>query len=72
MIEIRKHGKLVDKRYLTGCKKCGCEFWFDRADFLGKNGEWVQIKCPECGHVWVGKFIGDIAWIGEYLREESK
>ena len=68
MIEIRKHGKFTKLRFLTGCKKCGCEFYFDRADFIGENGKWVQIQCPECKHTWVGKHMGDIAWVGEELK----
>lgn len=67
MIEIRKHGKLVTRRYLTGCHKCGCEFYFDRGDYVGENGKGVVIKCPECGHTWSGKRMGDIAWTGEDL-----
>ena len=70
MIEIRKHGKLVSLRYLTGCKKCGCEFWFDRGDYVGKNGDGVAIQCPECKHIWTGKYIGDIAWSGQYVNNE--
>lgn len=72
MIEIRKHGKLVDRRYLTGCRKCGCEFWFDRADYIGKNGEKVTISCPECKHIWSGQRMGNIAWTAELLKEETK
>ena len=72
MIEIRKHGKLVKQRYLTGCKECGCEFWFDHSDYFGENGKFVEISCPECGHKWSGKRIGNIAWVGEILKEERK
>ena len=68
MIEIRKHGNRVKRRYLTGCKQCGCEFWFDKTDYVGANSKWVQIRCPECGKTWSGKYIGDIAWVGEELK----
>ena len=71
MIEIRKHGKLVTRRYLTGCKKCGCEFWFDRSDYIGQNQDSVAIQCPECGYVWTGKYIGDIAWVGQDIKEDA-
>lgn len=71
MIEIRKHGKLFDTRYLTGCKECGCEFWFDRHDYIGESGQGVAIKCPECGHVMAGKVMGDIAWVGEKIKEND-
>lgn len=67
MIEIRKHGKFVQTKYLTGCKKCGCEFWFTNGDYKGTNGEKVSISCPECGHTWSGKFMGNIAWTGEFI-----
>ena len=70
MIEIRKHGKLVTRRYLTGCHICGCEFYFDRADYVGENGKWVEIKCPECGQIQIGKYIGDIAWVAEDLKDD--
>lgn len=69
MIEIRKHGKFVNCRYLTGCRKCGCEFWFNRGDYLGINGNGVAIQCPECKHTWTGKRIGDIAWVGEEVTK---
>ena len=72
MIEIRKHGNLVNRRYLTGCRKCGCEFWFDRADYSGENGKRVVISCPECKHSWRGKRMGNIAWTAEILKEEIK
>ena len=71
MIEIRKHGKLVDHRYLTGCHKCGCEFWFDRSDYTGENGKYVEIQCPECGQNQIGKYIGDIAWTAEVVSNEN-
>ena len=71
MIEIRKHGKLVTRRYLTGCHKCGCEFWFDRSDYTGENGNWVEIKCPECGQKWGGNVMGDISWTAEVLSHED-
>lgn len=67
MIEIRKHGKFVTKRYITRCSKCGCEFYFDRADYIGENGKWVEIKCPECGQSWGGRYMGDIAWSAEIV-----
>ena len=71
MIEIRKHGKFVTHRYLTGCNKCGCEFWFTKGDYVGENTEGVAIKCPECGHIWTGKYIGNIAWVGEELKGDE-
>ena len=37
MIEIRKHGKFVLYKYLTGCEKCGCEFYFTHGDYGGIN-----------------------------------
>lgn len=75
MIEIRKHGKPGRRfrtRYLTGCKKCGCEFWFDKNDYEGINGIFVAIKCPECGNAMTGICLGDIAWVAEQIEEETK
>ena len=71
MLEIRKHGKYVKTRYLIGCKKCGCEFYFTHGDYKGINGKGVTISCPECGHMWAGKYIGNIAWVGENIDKEE-
>ena len=70
MIEIRKHGKNYI-RYLTQCAECGCEFWFDKNDHSGVSGQCVGITCPECGHMMVGQYLGDIAWCGELIREDD-
>lgn len=72
MIEVKKHGDLVRHKYITGCKKCGCEFYFTDVDYTGINGKGVLIACPECGHMWAGKYIGDIAWSGVCVREENE
>lgn len=71
MIEIRKHGKFVLYKYLTGCKKCGCEFYFTYGDYGGIKGKGVTISCPECGHIWARKYISDIAWTGTDVNEEE-
>ena len=39
MIKIRKHGKFVLYKYLTGCEKCGCEFYFTHGDYGGIKGK---------------------------------
>ena len=69
MIKISKHGRLVKDSYLTCCPKCDCEFWFDRSDYVGTNGAGVAIKCPECGHIKIGKVLGDIAWTCKSIDE---
>lgn len=63
MIEILKHGNTVDnKKYLTDCPKCDCEFSFTKGDCEGNDGEVVSISCPECGYTWAGKYIGNLAF----------
>ena len=73
MIEICKHGNTIDnKRYLTVCHKCGCEFWFTKEDCKGDNGKGVSISCPECGHTWSGKYMGNIAWCALVDKIDTK
>ena len=73
MIEIRKHGNTIDnKKYLTVCHKCGCEFWFTKEDYKGDNGKGVSISCPECGHTWSGKYMGNIAWCALVDKIDTK
>ena len=61
MIKIIKHGNIVKRIYFTGCPECGCEFQFDRTDYVGENGRYVGVKCPECGYALTGKYMCDIA-----------
>lgn len=70
MIEIKKHGSCVKKKYLTGCDVCGCEFYFTYGDYKGKNGEGVIIQCPECGNMWLGQYMEDISWGAIKLDEK--
>ena len=72
MIEIKKHGKFALHKYLTNCKKCGGEFYFTHGDYKGINGIEVTLSCPECGHIWSGKYISNIAWLRNDTKKEEK
>lgn len=50
MIKVLSHGSF---HYKTECKKCLCEFEYDKKD-IGEyieDGEKIfKIRCPECGN----------------------
>lgn len=56
-MRIIKEGKKQVKEIIMTCRRCGCEFAYDRGDVLFDQREGNWVVCPTCkAYLGVGSF----------------